>query len=133
MELDFNALEVIAEQALADALRLDYGVQACVLTIPQIIEPKIGNQPPFIPAFPVGTLHISVTVKANTPGLYFLILKNSNAFGWPLVSIDKRDTPYTRKIFTPFVAAGQYEIELRRAGCQSPNGATILPVTFGAG
>ena len=131
MELDLNALELLAEQALTEALRLDYGEQACVLTIPQITEPHIGSQPPFIPTFPLGTHHISVTVKANTPGLYVLILKNSNAFGWPLISIDKRDTPYTRKIFTPFVSAGQYELELRRAGCVSPNGATILPVIFG--
>ena len=81
----------------------------------------------------MGTLDIAITVKANIPGLYVLLLKNSNAFGWPLISIDKRNTPYTRKIFTPFVVAGQYEIELRRAGCQSPNGATLLPVIFGGG
>ncbi len=133
MELDFNALESIAEQALADAVQLNHSEQACVLTIAQIVEPHIASQPPFIPTFPVGTLHISVTVKASPPGLYILIIKDSNAFGWPLISIDERDTPYTRKIFTPFVAAGQYEIEFRRAGCRSPNGATLLPVIFGGG
>jgi len=133
VDFDFNSIELLAEQALAQALQLEYGVEACVLTLPQIIEPRIGSQPPFIPTFPVGTLDISVTVKANAPGLYVLILKNSNGFGWPLIAIDKPDTPYTRKIFTPFVLAGQYEIELRRAGCKSPNGATLLPVIFGGG
>ncbi len=133
MEFDFKNFESLAEQALADAAKLEHGVAACVLTLPQIVEPHIGSQPPFIPTFPVGTVHIPVTVKSNTPGLYLLLLKNSNAFGWPLISIEKRNTAYTRKIFTPLVIAGQYEIELRRFGCQSPNGATVLPVIFGDG
>ncbi len=133
MEFDFKTFESLVEQTLADAAKLQYGESACVLTLPQIVEPHIGSQPPFIPTFPVGTGHISVTVKSNTPGLYVLLLKNSNAFGWPWIFIEKRDTPYTRKIFTPYVAAGQYEIELRRVGCQSPSGATILPVDFKVG
>lgn len=132
MDFDYKSFESLTEKALADTVTLECDDDACKHTFPQIVEPQIGGEPP-IPTYPVGTPQITVTVKSNAPGVYVLLLKNSNAFGWPLISIDKPNTAHTQKIFTPFVVAGKYEIELRRAGCESPNGSTVLPVIFGDG